>query len=186
MKKKSTVDPVDPSPKKPRGAPIKQVDWKLFEQLCAVQCTQSEIASMLKIHPETLSIKAKKQYGEDYTSVNKRYSEDGKCSLRRHQFVQSKTNATMAIWLGKNWLGQVDKSEVEREKELEFRKRQIDYEYNIFKRIEKLESALLAKESQNLGPDGTNINTIKPPDDKPTSQLHPTDIPDAGVDGPRE
>jgi hypothetical protein len=100
MARKPTGNPVGPPPKK--------VDWTLFEQLCAVQCTQTEIASMLKISVESLRSKSKANYGEEYCVIYKRYSETGKCSLRRNQFVMSAKNATMAIWLGKQWLGQKD------------------------------------------------------------------------------
>lgn len=91
----------------PLGPPKKPIDWDEFEKLCALQCTQSEIASFLKVHPNTLSDRVKEKYpGEDYSTVYKKFSESGKCSLRRNQFVMSKKNASMAIWLGKQWLEQ--------------------------------------------------------------------------------
>lgn len=93
---------------KPTGRPEKSIDWNQFEQLCALQCIQTEIASMLKINPDTLRDRAIAHYGEDYSTLFKRFSENGKCSLRRNQFVLSKKNASMAIWLGKIWLGQKD------------------------------------------------------------------------------
>lgn len=91
---------------KPVGPPEKPIDWAAFEQLCALQCTQSEMSSFLKVHKTTLSIKVVEHYGEDYLTIYKRFSESGYCSLRRNQFVLSKKNASMAIWLGKQWLGQ--------------------------------------------------------------------------------
>jgi len=91
--------------------PEKEIDWSLFEKLCELQCTQPEIASYLGISDDTLRSRAKKQYElEDYSDVYKKFSESGKCSLRRNQFVLSKKNAAMAIWLGKQWLGQKDQS----------------------------------------------------------------------------
>lgn len=91
----------------PQGAPKKPIDWEEFEKLCALQCTQSEIASFLKVHPNTLSDRVKEKYeGEDYSTVYKKFSETGKCSLRRYQFAMSKKNTSMAIWLGKQWLDQ--------------------------------------------------------------------------------
>jgi Fe-S oxidoreductase len=99
-------------PRKPTGRPVgppkKFIDWAQFEQLCALQCTQSEIASMLKIDRDTLRDRAVDNYSMDYSAIYKKYSESGKCSLRRNQFVLSKTNASLAIWLGKMWLGQRD------------------------------------------------------------------------------
>lgn len=93
---------------KPVGRPEKPIDWPQFEQLCALQCTQSEIGSMFGICENTLSDRAKAQYGDDYSTIYKRFSEKGKCSFRRNQFVLSKKNASVAIWLGKIWLGQRD------------------------------------------------------------------------------
>lgn len=92
------------------GRPEKVLDWSLFEQLCAVQCTQSEICSMMKVHTETLYKHVLKHYGEPYPDVYKRFSETGLSSLRRTQYVLAKKNAAMAIWLGKNWLNQKDQS----------------------------------------------------------------------------
>jgi hypothetical protein len=91
---------------KPVGPPEKIINWELFEQLCALQCTQSEICSMLKVNEDTLRKGCKDTFGEDYSALYKRNSECGKISVRRYQFVQAKTKPNMAIWLGKQWLGQ--------------------------------------------------------------------------------
>lgn len=102
-------------PVKPKmGRPPKPIDWKIFEQLCNIQCTHDEIASFLQVARKTLYEKAVREYGdEDFPTIYKRFSEGGKCSLRRNQFKLSATNAAMCIWLGKQWLGQVDKELVE-------------------------------------------------------------------------
>jgi|ERR1700755_540034 len=105
MARKPTGNPV--------GAPEKPIDWTLFEQLCALHCTQTEIASMLKVHYETLQIRVRKNYGDEYPNVYKKFCEQGKCSLRRFQFSLAKKNTAMAIWLGKQWLGQKDNQELD-------------------------------------------------------------------------
>lgn len=97
----------------PTGRPQKPIDWKIFEQLCAIQCTQEEMANFLHICDETLSDRVRGHYGEDYSTIYNRYAAPGKCSLRRNQFSMSKRNASMAIWLGKQWLGQRDMSKDE-------------------------------------------------------------------------
>lgn len=104
-------------PAKRIGPPIKTVNWELFEQLCGIQCTQSEICSMLKIHDDTLRKKCIEHYGESYSDVYKKISEGGKCSLRRYQWAHARTNVSMAIWLGKVYLGQREPTD---EKVLEF------------------------------------------------------------------
>lgn len=94
-------------PKK-AGRPRKQIAWEQFEKLCELHCTQSEIASFFHVHTETLRDAAIRHYGDDYSTIYKRYLENGNCSLRRDQRVIAKKNATMAIWLGKQYLGQKD------------------------------------------------------------------------------
>jgi hypothetical protein len=88
--------------------PQKPINWDQFEQLCAFQCTQSEIASIFNVNVDTICDRTREYYGEGYSEVYKRFAETGKCSLRRNQFVLSKRNASLAIWLGKIWLGQKD------------------------------------------------------------------------------
>lgn len=93
---------------KKMGRPEKEINWEHFEQLCSLQCTQSEICSFLKTNDKTLVKHILLNYKESYSEAYKKYSEVGKCSLRRYQFTQARTSATMAIWLGKQWLGQKD------------------------------------------------------------------------------
>ncbi|CAB4164469.1 hypothetical protein UFOVP816_36 [uncultured Caudovirales phage] len=96
---------------KPTGRPPAEIDWKLFEQLCFIQCTQAEIASFFKIVPDTLIDRTQANYGEPFSSVYKRFSDGGKSSLRRTQFRLAEKNTAMAIWLGKQYLGQSDNFE---------------------------------------------------------------------------
>jgi hypothetical protein len=86
----------------------KPVNFQLFEDLCALQCTQQDICHVMKIDEKTLCKAVLNNYKIPYSQAYKNYSEMGKCSLRRNQFNLSKTNAAMAIFLGKNWLGQTD------------------------------------------------------------------------------
>jgi hypothetical protein len=95
------------------GAPLKTIDWTLFEQLCALQCTQEEMAGMLKVEKKTLARQVEKRFKLTYVETYKKLSSVGKCSLRRYQYVQSKRNCGMAIWLGKQWLGQKEPERTE-------------------------------------------------------------------------
>ncbi len=95
--------------KKKAGRPPKEIDWKMFESLCAIQCTQDEIANIMRVDSETLRKHARLEYKEnDYSLIHKKLSDCGKVSLRRNQYNLSKKNASVAIWLGKQWLGQKD------------------------------------------------------------------------------
>jgi len=90
----------------PKGRPQKPIDWEEFQKLCEIQCTQLEMASFFGISPDTLSDRTKDYYQEDYSIIYKRFSEGGKCSLRRTQLKLAQKNTAMSIWLGKQWLGQ--------------------------------------------------------------------------------
>lgn len=94
------------------GRPRKEIDPNIFEELCNIQCTLSEIAGVFRCSEDTIQNWCKSHYGEIFSVVYKKYSEDGKSSLRRYQMNLAKTNATMAIWLGKQYLGQKDRQEV--------------------------------------------------------------------------
>ena len=53
-------------------------------------------------------------YELGFAECSKKFSAGGKTSLRRHQFeLAKKGNATMLIWLGKQYLGQTDRPCVE-------------------------------------------------------------------------
>jgi hypothetical protein len=95
------------------GRPKKIIDQEQFEALCEIQCTQVEICSVLKVTEKTLNKWVDETYGDSFSNVFKTKSGTGKMSLRRLQFESArKGNTTMLIWLGKQYLGQSDKSEV--------------------------------------------------------------------------
>ena len=95
------------------GRPTKELDRKLFENLCAIQCTRDEICSCLEVTDKTLDRWCKRTYGESFSAVYAQKRERGKMSLRRSQFKLAEKNATMAIWLGKQYLGQAETSTVD-------------------------------------------------------------------------
>lgn len=74
-----------------------------------IQCTTREAAAVLGVsHPTFLSFKERWQEVQDAFEDG---AHEGKASLRRTQFKMAETNAAMAIFLGKNLLGQTDKTE---------------------------------------------------------------------------
>jgi hypothetical protein len=90
------------------GRPPTPIDWDLFEDMCDLQCTQQEIANVFHCNRETLRLKAQQKYGMEYQAVYDHFATGGKVSLRRSQFKLARKNAGMAIFLGKNYLGQKD------------------------------------------------------------------------------
>ncbi|MCD8009120.1 MAG: hypothetical protein LUF68_09375 [Clostridiales bacterium] len=80
--------------------------FRQFENLCALQCTEEEICSILCVTDKTLNRLLKEQYRMGFSEVYKRFSAPGKISLRRAQFRMAEHSDRMAIWLGKQYLGQ--------------------------------------------------------------------------------
>lgn len=95
----------------PRGRPQKEIDKKQFEKLCGLQCTLNEIAGYFDCDSKTLETWCKRTYNENFSDVFSKKRSLGKTSLRRYQFKLAEKSAAMAIFLGKNYLGQSDKIE---------------------------------------------------------------------------
>ena len=90
------------------GRPPVELDRKAFESLCKLQCTESEICSFFGVTDKTLVRWIKRTYSMTYSEAYKRFSQDGLISLRRLQFKHAEKSAAMAIFLGKQYLGQRD------------------------------------------------------------------------------
>lgn len=93
-------------PSKRMGRPPKQIDNEQFRKLCGIQCTEEEIASWFDCSVETLRRWIRREFDATFEEAYQKYSAAGKISLRRAQFKLAETNASMAIWLGKQYLGQ--------------------------------------------------------------------------------
>lgn len=93
------------------GRPKKEISQKQFEALCQIQCTQKEICNILDVTDKTLTKWCKETYNLSFSDTFALKRDSGKASLRRNQWRMSETNPTMAIWLGKQYLGQRDKME---------------------------------------------------------------------------
>lgn len=94
------------------GRPLKEINEKLFENLCAIQCTEKEICSVLECCEDTLNAWCKRTYKMTFSETYKNKSQLGKTSLRRMQFRLAEKNSSMAIWLGKQYLNQKDTADV--------------------------------------------------------------------------
>ena len=97
--------------------PRKEIDQKQFENLCGLQCTLEEICGWFGVTDKTLNSWCKRTYSESFSEVFRQKRSTGKISLRRSQWRLAEKNASMAIWLGKQYLGQKDIVEVGVEKD---------------------------------------------------------------------
>jgi hypothetical protein len=104
----------------PAGRPPKEFNSKLFADLVSIGCEEDEICWMFRgedgkvANKDTLSRWCKRTYGVNFHEYKK---QNGlmrtKIEVRRNQLELSKTSAAMAIWLGKQYLGQKESFEAE-------------------------------------------------------------------------
>ena len=87
--------------------PRKPIDADLVLQLARIHCTYEEIAAVVGCSTDTL----KRRFADRIEKGR----EEGRSSLRRAQFKRAIEDGhpTMLIWLGKQHLGQSDKTEVD-------------------------------------------------------------------------
>ncbi len=82
------------------------IDLVELEKLCALQCTDEEIAYFFGVTPRTIENRRKQHR---FSEPMKRGRAKGRISVRRSQMrLLEAGNTTMAIWLGKQLLGQRD------------------------------------------------------------------------------
>lgn len=103
-----------------RGRPTEEFDIKAFQDLVGLGCSQEEICWYFRngegkpANKDTLSRWCKRTFGLNFQDY---FKENGymalKIKLRRNQFKLSEKSAAMAIWLGKQYLGQKEMIEVE-------------------------------------------------------------------------
>ena len=98
-----------------KGRPRIEIDRKSFVDLVGLGCTQDEICWFFRddsgkpISEDTLTRWCKREFGKSFADYR---NQNGlmalKIKVRRNQLKLSEHSASMAIWLGKQYLGQVE------------------------------------------------------------------------------
>lgn len=102
------------------GRPTTNFDIRAFQDLVGLGCSQEEICWYFRdetgrvANRDTLSRWCERTFGCNFREY---FKQNGgmalKIKLRRNQFKLSEKSAAMAIWLGKQYLGQRETIEVE-------------------------------------------------------------------------
>ena len=90
-----------------------KIDKEQFERLCSIMCSVDEICGFFGVSYDTLKRFCKQNYNQNFEAVQKDKSAMGKISLRRIQFKQAERYPAMAIFLGKQYLGQTDNAHLD-------------------------------------------------------------------------
>jgi hypothetical protein len=100
---------MEEEPKKKHAGGRKKIvlDLNLIAKLATIHCTKDEIANFVGVSTDTLN------RNHQFCAIYKRSIEEGRMSLRRLQWSKAQDgNVTMLIWLGKQYLGQADKTDI--------------------------------------------------------------------------
>jgi hypothetical protein len=90
--------------------PPTPIDYALVERLAHIHCTDEEIATLIGMSKENFC--RRKARDKQLCQCLEKGRDGGKMSLRRMQWKSAEAgNVTAQIWLGKQLLGQKDKTE---------------------------------------------------------------------------
>lgn len=132
-KEVSKVEGTNKITKRKVGRPKFQIDYEEVTKLASIMCTQEEIASILGCSVDTL------QRDEKFCGLYLKAMQTGKSSLRRSQWKSAQDgNVVMQIWLGKNYLDQSDRKEVDNNYNLNLNVTAIDDIKNTFKYMRQM------------------------------------------------
>lgn len=94
--------------------PAADIDWKKVDKYLQAHCDGVGIAGLLGIHPNTLYLACEKEHKISFSEYSAQKKSEGKELLKAKQFETAMSgNVSMQIWLGKQYLSQRDKTDVE-------------------------------------------------------------------------
>jgi hypothetical protein len=94
--------------------PKANIDWQKVDNYLKAQCDGAGIAGILGIHPNTLYEACQEKNKISFSEYSAIKKGEGKELLRARQFqVAMEGDKTMLVWLGKQYLLQQDKSEID-------------------------------------------------------------------------
>lgn len=89
------------------------IDWLKVGKLLEAGCDGEGCAAFLGVHPNTLYRACKRDNKISFSDFSQQKRSKGNAQLHVKQYDAAMSgNITMLIWLGKNRLGQADKTEV--------------------------------------------------------------------------
>jgi len=94
------------------GRPKIEVNIKELIKLCAMQCTEQEIADWFHCSVDTIDRRIKEESNETFAVFFAKHRVEGKIALRRNMFNLAAKHPSMAIFMAKNWLGMKETQEI--------------------------------------------------------------------------
>lgn len=99
------------------GRPKIEIDKSAFEALCFCGCKLADIVEYFNERDTPVSISTikrwvKREYGYTFERLSAKMKLRRNMKLVQNQLRLSEKSASMAIWLGKQWLGQRDNMDI--------------------------------------------------------------------------
>jgi hypothetical protein len=96
------------------GRKESKIDWEFVKEHLRAQCTAEGIAGLIGVSKETLYNRCPKDLKMKFDELRQQMRESGKELLRKKQFdLALKGNNGMLVWLGKQYLNQSEKQEID-------------------------------------------------------------------------
>ena len=92
----------------------KLIDWDKLNAILYFHAPLEDAADLMGVSDSTLSRRIKEEFNLTFEDYRHKKGSASRQTLRQLQLeTAQKGNVTMQIWLGKQWLGQKDKQEIE-------------------------------------------------------------------------
>lgn len=93
--------------KNPPRRPQIPIDWTVVDKWLEADCTGTQVAGLLGIHPDTLYNRCQQDKGVTFTVYSNEKKAKGDGLIKEKQYVEALNgDRGMLIWLGKQRLGQ--------------------------------------------------------------------------------
>ena len=93
--------------------PRTKIQYSQLDKLLGLQCTLKECAFYFNCSEDTIERAVKRDKDMSFAEYRELKRSAGLISLRRYQFQLAQKSAVMAIFLGKQWLGQKDTTDTD-------------------------------------------------------------------------
>jgi len=96
-----------------KGRPKIQIDFNHLKRLCQRPMTCEDISALMGVSNDTLERAIKREYGVTFAVYKEQNLAGFRLTIIEQQVkIMNKGNASMAIWLGKQYCNQKDKTEI--------------------------------------------------------------------------
>lgn len=86
-----------------------------LEDLLVCMCEKQEVCDYFNCQEKDLDKFCKQTYNKTFAQLSKEKKALGKANLRKLQFEHAKSSVNMAVWLGKQYLGQEEKQKIQKD-----------------------------------------------------------------------